>query len=96
MRIQTIPNLSPNRILLPDRFSSIMKQEDRWVNFHFGAWVKKVQIQYDGLISEDTIGLPANYSRNFTIPTALDYEIIVDGPHIHIGPVIAFMVSRKK
>lgn len=96
MQIQKIPGLPPNQILLSNQFPSNRRPENNRVHFHFGSWIKKVDIQYDKHISENTIGLPANFSRHITIPSTIPYELFVDGPHIHVGPVIAFMVSRKK
>lgn len=96
MQIQKIPGLPSHQILLSNRFPNSRRPEDNRVFFHFGSWVKKVDIQYDEHISENTIGLPVKFSQHITIPATIPYELFLDGPHIHVGPVIAFMVSRKK
>lgn len=90
MYIKWIPELKPNQILLPGQIaippSAVL---------HFGAWKKRVDVEFNDHLPQDTIGLPVHLKTEVTIPDQLPYEMYADGTDLHLGPVIALLISKK-
>lgn len=91
MYINWIPELKPNRIRLP-KPTAIPPT----AVLHFGAWKKRVHVEISDQLPQNSIGLSAHLKSEVTMPDTLPYEIYATGRNLHIGPVIAFLISTKK
>jgi hypothetical protein len=63
---------------------------------YFGQWNKKMKVITNDLLPEGTIELPKRLGELFTIPLGLPYELIVTDGKLMIGPVIAYLVKKRK
>ncbi|MCZ8516406.1 YheC/YheD family protein [Paenibacillus filicis] len=95
MFIQWISELKPDQIRLSKGFVDDLRTMPSSLRLHFGAWKKEVKVQISDLLPHSIIGLPKAFKHHFTMP-ALPYEIYLDGRNLHIGPVIALLVSNGK
>ncbi|MDQ8739016.1 YheC/YheD family protein [Paenibacillus sp. LHD-38] len=90
MYIKWIPGLKPNQILLPRQVvippSAVL---------HFGAWKKMVQVGISEHQPKDSIGLSVHLKTEVTFPDTLPYEMYTVGKDLHLGPVIALLISTK-
>lgn len=58
---------------------------------HFGNLKKEIRVVVDEKLQENSIGLPEDLFSPLTVPATIPYEIKIDGEHLFIGPVIAFI-----
>jgi bifunctional DNA-binding transcriptional regulator/antitoxin component of YhaV-PrlF toxin-antitoxin module len=63
---------------------------------YFGQWNKKMKVITNDFLPEGTIVLPKRLGELFTIPLGLPYELIVTDGKLIIGPVIAYLVKKRK
>ncbi|MDQ8739410.1 YheC/YheD family protein [Paenibacillus sp. LHD-38] len=89
--IKWIPGLKPNQILLPRQV--VIPPS---VVLHFGAWKKKVHVGISDHQPPDSIGLSVHLKNEVTIPDTLPYEMYTVGKDLHLGPVIALLISIKE
>ncbi|WP_409340549.1 YheC/YheD family protein [Paenibacillus sp. MBLB4367] len=96
MHIEWNPTLNPDQILLSTRWIDHLGEVSQPITVHFGAWQKKANVRFDEQIQDHTIVLPERLMKEFTLPDAIPFEFYMEGSHMYIGPVIAFMVSKQK
>lgn len=94
MRIAWLPELETNQVALPEgmELSSGVSR----LRLHFGAWNQAANVTFIERLDSDTIGLPECWRTLVMIPDSLEYEAYGDGTELHIGPVIAILVSKQK
>ncbi|MDF2964309.1 MAG: hypothetical protein K0S39_6044, partial [Paenibacillus sp.] len=95
MYIKWIPELQPYQILLPKQVIHKYGSIPPSLTLHFGAWKTEVNVELREELPEDIMVLSSYLITHFKMPDTLPYEMYVDGTHLHIGPVIAFLVSNK-
>ncbi|WP_053362682.1 YheC/YheD family protein [Bacillus sp. FJAT-27251] len=94
MKIQLVDTL-PNVVLLPNKQIVEHQLKKKWYWFHFGKWTKKVRIKEAKGMDEQSIGLSMQSDFPFELPD-LSYELSVDDDGIHLGPVIAMILTNQK
>ncbi|MCA0755426.1 YheC/YheD family protein [Paenibacillus sp. N4] len=90
LNIKWIPGLKSNQILLPRQVDSPSSTV-----LHFGAWKKKMQVGFSENQPQDSIGLSVALKNEVTMPDTLPYEMYTAEKGLHLGPVIALLVSVK-
>ena len=94
--IKWMPFSYSEQIVLPIKFKSYIETQSKTVIVHVGQWEKTMIATVDNDMAEEIIGMPIGIKKELRIPDELTYDIIIDQDHIHIGPVIGILVSRKK
>ncbi|WZY01243.1 YheC/YheD family protein [Bacillus sp. FSL W7-1360] len=67
----------------------------RKVTFHFGHWQRELEVRFKEELPENTFGLSINIIRDLFIPDDLNYDIYLKENHVHVGPVILYLVSKR-
>lgn len=94
MNIQWMNSLEKSQIALSESLFARLSQPIK-LTIHFGLFEMELQVIKGECLLEDTIGLPKDLSSLYTIPTELPYDCLVKQGDIYIGPVIAYLVTRK-
>ncbi|ABR49553.1 hypothetical protein Amet_3425 [Alkaliphilus metalliredigens QYMF] len=92
MKLLWLKSLKPNEMALNISLFKKLKQP-KIIILHFGMLIMKFKVIIKNNLSDDTIGLPKNFSNKYTIPTNIPYDVYCKAGEIYLGPVIAF-VSR--
>ncbi|WP_197028407.1 YheC/YheD family endospore coat-associated protein [Bacillus sp. EB01] len=85
----------PDVMLLPNRQIVEYQLNKDWYWLHIGKWSKKMKIKEAEGLEDQSIGVSKQIDFPFELPD-LSYEISVDDNGIHIGPVIAMILTNKK
>ncbi|KKK39875.1 hypothetical protein WQ57_00915 [Mesobacillus campisalis] len=88
-------NTEPDVMLLPNRLIVEHQLNKDWYWLHIGKWSKKVKILEAEDLEEQSIGLSKQSDFPFVLPD-LSYELLVDDKGIHLGPVIAMILTKMK
>lgn len=89
-------SLANNHIILPLWLQEPLQENLGSVCFHFGTWKKEVCIHYSDEVSPRTIGLPCHFENDqFILPDRLEYDLIVEGANLYLGPVLSIIVSPE-
>ncbi|XEC93655.1 YheC/YheD family protein [Paenibacillus tarimensis] len=94
--VQRIREIDAHHVLFSEIHRGMFENSSESYFFQFGAWKKEVNVRFSGDLPPHTIGIPANLEPHFSIPDQLPYEINTDGNRIHVGPVIAILVTNGK
>ncbi|ALC92530.1 hypothetical protein AM500_24280 [Bacillus sp. FJAT-18017] len=85
----------PDIVFLPRKQIVEYQLKKGWYWLHIGKWSKKVKIKEVEGLEDQSIGVSRQIDFPFELPD-LSYEISVDDNGIHIGPVIAMILTNKK
>ncbi|QNO13490.1 YheC/YheD family protein [Alkalicella caledoniensis] len=68
--------------------------ESKYINLHFGALVKKLEVHIDPKAENGTITLPKQLNETISIPD-VTYEYHMEGNHLHLGPLIGIITLPR-
>ncbi|MDW7674707.1 MAG: YheC/YheD family protein [Bacillota bacterium] len=95
MNILWLSTLNSNEIILSIDIFEELKRPER-ITLHFGALKLKLNVVFKKDFKvKNTIGLPNNLSKVYTIPNNVQYECILTKRHIYLGPVIAYVALGR-
>lgn len=83
-------------IYLRDDFLSRFPVTPSGLLLNIGARRSDVKVVSSNKLPANTIGLSQDLTDGFDLPGDLPYDVRIDGRHLHIGPVLAFLAFSKE
>lgn len=87
-------SLKENEVVLSKSLIEKLPKSDV-LTIHFGSFKTELIVIQDKHLNKETIGLPINLGSSYSIPTELQYECLLLGGQIYIGPIIAYIVRGR-
>ncbi|KGA96062.1 hypothetical protein AJ85_12165 [Alkalihalobacillus alcalophilus ATCC 27647 = CGMCC 1.3604] len=96
MYINYIPSKKSGIVYITEQIKERYQIHSQRILVQFGNWIKEMVVMMNDELPDETIGFSEDLINEVTIPQELPYELLYEGRHLRIGPVIAYIALKSE